>query len=184
MADKVTGLRDIVCNVERQIWRTSVYVYGLWLLTVQNNKTVQCHSIAVIMIIIIFTIIIMPGSYKYDMKIQIFWNVTLCWDLCCSLVLHSIESKTNTEHIYIAAEARIHAWHCVVGWVITNAFKDHTTLIFWASKHYSPSKHHKLLCQWHSVIFQNIHSFQEHCCKTLKSCIKCDIWVMDRFMSL
>lgn len=159
-------------------------MYGLWLLAVQNDKAVQCHSIAVIMIIIIVTIIIIPGSNKYDMKIQIFWNVTLCWDLCCSWVLHSIESKTSTELIYIAAEAWIHAWHCVVGWVVTSAFKDHRTLIFWARKHYSSSKHQKLLCQWHNVIFQNIRSFQEHGYKNMKSCIKCDIWVVDRFISL
>jgi len=157
MADKVTGLRDIACNVERQIWGTSVYVYGLWLLAVQNGKAVQCHSIAVIMIIIIVITIIIPGSYKYDMKIQICWNVTLCWDLYCSWVLHSIESKTSRELIYIAAEAWIHAWHCVVGWVVTSAFKDHSTLIFWARKYYSPSKHQKLLCQWHRtyILFRN-----------------------------
>jgi len=67
----------------------------------------------------------------------------------------------STELVYIAAKAWIHAWHYVVGWAVTNAFKDHSTLIFWAIKHYSPSKHQKLFCQWHSVIFQNTHSFQE-----------------------
>jgi len=47
-------------------------------LAVQNDKAVQGHIIAVIMIIVIVTIIIITGSYKYDMKIHIFWNVTLC----------------------------------------------------------------------------------------------------------